>query len=166
MTYYQKLQEMYEYYVNLIKKFKNIVPVRPGDENIPQVRPSDEICIKLAKQWVFDISRKFRRFVFSLYNYNFNTDDAIDRGLILLKKDTRFRNKPIVAEIKKKNNKLKARNRQLQKVSREYFRRTNPDLEYDINRWDKVPRRIYDDTANQYSQEIMNNPIIKWVLEK
>ena len=151
------LNDLYNYYINLFTNHIN---------TIPKVIPSDEMCIKLAKQYRFDTSRKFRRFGFSLYDYNFDTNEALERGFKLLEKDPRFRNKTVVAEIKRKNNEIKSRNRELQRISREYFRRTNPYLVYDFTRWDKVPRRIYEEAEYQYSLETMNNPIIKWVLQQ
>ena len=150
-----KLNKLYDYYMNFFDNHFN---------NIPKVIPSDEMCIRLAKQSRFDTSRKFKRFSFSLYTYNFDTDDAIKRGHTLLENDTRWQNKLIIAEIKRKNNEIKARNRELQRISREYFRLINPDLVYDFTRWDKVPRRIYEEAEYQYSLKTMSNPIIKWVL--
>ena len=148
----KKCSQMYEYYLNLwTETFKNI----------PKVIPSDEICIELAKRKIFNNCCEFK-----WYKPQYDIGDALARGYRLLASKSRYKNKPIVAEIKANNTKIKTRNRQLQRISREYFRRTNPDLEYDINRWDKVPRRIYEEAANQYSLETMDNPIIKWVLEK
>lgn len=159
------LNELYYYYVNhFTNHFTNIPNVMPSDEMCIRLAKRNEMCIRLAKQCRFDTSRKFKRFGFSQYNYNFDINDAIKRGHTLLKNDTKWQNKQIVAEIKKKNQEIKARNRELQRISREYFRKTNPDLVYDFTRWDKVPRRIYEEAEYQYSLETMNNPIIKWVI--
>ncbi len=127
-------------------------------EYLTKPKPCDAQCIRLARQYTFDTSRKYMS---SRPNH---ITEEIQRGLDLLQTDSRFQNKKVVAEIKTKNNEIKTRNRELQRISRAYLRTFKPDLEYDFTRWDIVPRRIYEEAEYQYNLETMHNPIIKWVI--
>lgn len=125
---------------------------------VPKPKPCDAECIHLARQYTFDTSRKHMR------SKPRGITEDIQRGLYLLRTDSRFQNKVVVAEIKAKNNEIKTQNRELQRISRAFLRDAKPSLEYDFTRWDRVPRRIYEEATYQYFLESMNNPIIKWVI--
>jgi hypothetical protein len=119
---------------------------------------TNEEYIQIAKEDRFNNSRKYRR-ACKPPGHSY----CVSRGLELLKEDVRFQNKYVVAKIKAANVSLKTRNLKLQMKCRANYRTANPDLDYDFNIWDRIPRDIYDVGA-LHSVESLNNPIIKWVV--
>jgi len=149
------IQKTYDEYIRYFHQ-----KLKVEAESLPKPILNDTECIRRARQYTFDTSRKYMS---SRPNH---ITEEIQRGLDLLQTDSRFQNKKVVAEIKTKNNEIKKKNRELQRISRAYLRDAEPSLEYDFTRWDIVPRRIYEEAEYQYNLETMHNPIIKWVINK
>ncbi len=120
---------------------------------------TNEEYIRIAKEDRFNNSRKYRR-TYKPAGHSY----CVARGLELLNADARFQNKSVVAKIKAANVSLKTRNLKLQMKCRATYRNAYPELQYDFNIWDRIPRDIYDAGA-LHSVESLNNPITKWVVE-
>ena len=150
-------------YASLIKKmedlpmFMQLRNIQEQEKIIREIIPCDKECMRIAKQYTFDTSRKFAQIKHTI------NIEHVERGLELLINDSRFINKSIVAKIKEKNNEVKKYNYKLQKQCRAFLRNTHAELNYDYNRWDKIPRSVYSAGA-KYSCDTMKNPIIQWVI--
>jgi hypothetical protein len=69
----------------------------------------------------------------------------------------RIYNKPYVARQKCVNTAIKLRNAELRAEFEEYFKQTHPNLKYNHNIWNKIPRIVY--------EEATESSIIAWITQ-